>query len=289
MEYFIHLLILICIYMILAQGFNVNFGLGMLFNLAHVASYSVGAYTTALLATDHQFSFATCIVCSTLLAGGFSFFLGAISLKLETDYFSIGTLAFSAIVSALLINWQSVTRGVLGIAGIPRPVIGGFEFSENIDFLCLILAFVVAVQLVMWILFNSAFARGLRGQAEYPFAVSAIGKNVNRLRNVSFFVASAAAGLAGAFFAYYIGYIDPSCFGLNEMIFVLTIVTIGRPGSYWGCCASCVFLVLLPEPLRFIDIPPSVLGPMRQLLYALILLGVVYWNRAKIFPLQRKI
>jgi branched-chain amino acid transport system permease protein len=288
-EYLIHLLILVCIYLILAQGFNLNFGVGMLFNLAHVAAYAVGAYTTALLATDYSFSFVSCLLLSMLLAGVFSFLLGAISLKLSTDYFAIGTLAFSSVVSALLINWKSLTRGVLGIPGIPRPVIGGEEYIENTDFLFLIAAVVVLVQIVMWCVFRSPFSRALRAQAEFSHAASALGKNVALARNYSFFIASALAGLAGSFFAYYINYIDPSSFALHEMIFVLTIVAIGRPGSFWGCIIACFFLVLLPEPLRFIDIPPSILGPMRQMIYAVILFTVVFINRARIFPVQRKV
>ncbi len=288
-QYLIHLLILVCIYLILAQGFNLNFGVGMLFNLAHVASYAVGAYTTALLATDYEFSFVSCLLASMLTAGIFSFLLGAISLKLDSDYFAIGTLAFSSVVSALLINWKSLTRGVLGIPGIPRPIISGHEYLENTEFLFLIGGVAIAVQLFLWCIFNSPFSRALKAQAEFSHAASALGKNVSLVRNYSFFIASAMAGLAGSFFAYYINYIDPSSFALHEMIFVLTIVAIGRPGSFWGCIIACFFLVLLPEPLRFIDIPPSILGPMRQLIYAVILFLVVYINRARIFPVQRKV
>lgn len=289
MEYIVHLLIIVCIYLILAQSFNLNFGLGSLFNLAHVAAYAIGAYTTALLTTDHEVSFFPSALASILLAGSFSFSLGAIALKLESDYFAIGTLAFNSVISALLINWQSLTRGVLGISGIPRPIIFGHEFSDNVDFLYLSIAAAVLVNAVLWCVFRGRFARSLRGLAEFPFAAAALGKNVTWHKSISFFIASAAAGLAGSLFAYYISYIDPSSFALNEMIFILTIVTVGRPGSFWGCIAACIFLVLLPEPLRFVDLPSSILGPMRQLLYAVILLSVVFLNRARIFPVQRKI
>ena len=108
-------------------------------------------------------------------------------------------------------------------------------------------------------------------------------------RNLSFLTASAFAGLSGSLFAYYINYIDPSSFSLTEMVFVLTIVVVGKPGSFWGCMAGAAFLVLLPEPLRFTPMPASILGPLRQLLYAVILFLVVYVNRARLFPTERKI
>lgn len=289
MDYYIHLLILICIYLILAQSFNLTFGMGRLFNLAHVAVYAMGAYTTALLSTELEVSFIPCVIASMLLSGVFALSIGAISLRLEQDYFAIGTLAFSSVISALLINWKSLTRGVLGIPGIPRPELWGIDFADNKNFLLLIAVFVVASQAVLYLFFRNCFGRALRAQAEFEHACLALAKNTQQIRNASFFISSAFAGLAGSFFAYYINYIDPSSFSLTEMVFVLTIIVVGKPGSFWGVIASTIFLVLLPEPLRFLEIPPDILGPMRQLLYAVIQFGVVYWKRETLFPVERTI
>ena len=134
-DYYIHLLILIGISFILAQGFNLTFGVGKLLNLAHVAVYSIGAYVTALLATELQQGFFTCVFASIAVSALFALLIGAISLKLSQDYFAIGTLAFSAVISALLINWKNLTRGVLGITGIPKPQILNIDFNSNINFL----------------------------------------------------------------------------------------------------------------------------------------------------------
>jgi branched-chain amino acid transport system permease protein len=337
-DYAVHLAILVGIYLILAQGFNLTFGVGRLFNLAHVAAYAIGAYTTALLSTgidlsfmghllpdsavapflsllpcqpdacatldDIKISFFTCIIASLVLSGLFAFSIGAISLRLTQEYFAIGTIAFASVISALLINWKSLTRGVLGIPGIPRPrsqlldsvlsrfVIdykGGDFFYNNTNFLILLGVFVVIVQIVCWFIFKSSFARSLRAQAESEVSALALGKQTQFDRNVSFFISSALAGLAGSFFAYYLNYIDPSSFAFPEMVFVLTIVVVGSPGSFWGVMLACFFLVLLPEPLRFLEIDSSILGPMRQLLHALILFGVVYWKRETLFPVERKV
>ncbi|MCB0318715.1 MAG: branched-chain amino acid ABC transporter permease [Bdellovibrionales bacterium] len=288
MEYLIHLGILVCIYLILAQSFNLSFGLGKLFNLAHIAAYALGAYTTALLSTDHAIGTFVCFIASMLVAGLLAILIGIISLKLSQDYFAIGTLAFSAIVTALLINWKSLTRGVLGIPGIPRPEIANIDF-DNLNFLYLSTVLTVLVLLVSYLLFNNAYGRSLRTQSEFEQGAIALGKNTRKLRNFAFFVSSAIAGLAGSLFAYYINYIDPSSFSLVEMIFVLTLVITGRPGSFWGVSLATIFLVLLPEPLRFIDMPSSILGPLRQLLYAVIMFAVVYFNRGTIFPKERAI
>lgn len=289
LEYYYNILIFICIYWLLAQAFNLNFGLGGQFNLAHVATYAIGAYTTALLSTGWSNNFFLVFLLSGLLAGLFALIIGAISTKLSNDYFAIGTLAFSSIVSALLINWRSLTNGVLGISGIPRPTIFGHELVENSQFLLLLVIIVLLIQQIFYFIFRSFYSRQLKAQAEFEPAALALGIKTFFIRQTSFFISAFFAGLAGSFYAYYINYIDPSSFGLHEMVFVLTIVVIGRPGSFWGCLFACIFLQLLPEFLRRVDIDPSILGPMRQLLYALILYTFVYINRARLFPVKRAI
>jgi branched-chain amino acid transport system permease protein len=288
-EYVIHLAVLIGMYLILAQGLNITFGLGRLFNLAHVASFAVGAYTTALLSVEVGTGFFLCVASSMLLSGLLAILLGGIALRLTQEYYAIGTLAFSSVVSSLLINWKSVTRGVLGIPGIPRPELLGIDFYNNTNFLALIVLFAVATQVVFYVLHRGSFGRALRAQAEYNDAARALGRDTGLVRNMGFLVSSATAGLAGSFFAYYLNYIDPSSFSLSEMVFVLTIVVVGRPGSLWGVTFATVFLVLLPEPLRFIDINSAYLGPARQLLQAVILFAVVYINRRSLFPPQREV
>lgn len=288
-DYGVHLAILVSLYLIVAQSLNLTFGLGQLFNLAHVASYAVGAYATALLATDYAASFGVCVVSSVLLSALFALLLGLISLRLSTDYFAIGTLAFSSVISALLVNWKSVTHGVLGVPGIPRPELFGIDFYENSNFLALITTIAIVSQAILYCLYRSPFGRSLRALAEFERAASSLGKDTPRTRNIAFCVSSGFAGLAGSFFSYYLNYIDPSSFGLGEMVFILTIVIVGGPGSFWGVIGATVFLVLLPEPLRFLDISSAYVGPMRQLINAIILFAVVWWKRDKLFPQRRTV
>lgn len=289
MSYIIHLCILICIYLILAQGFNLILGLGNLFSLAHIALYSIGAYCTAIGVKELGFSWWQCLATSALVSGLCALLVGAISARLKNDYFAIGSLALASVVSALEINWKSLTNGVLGIAGIPRPIFSSHELVENREFLTFCFILCVISLLFLFIFWRSAFARKLKAQAESEEAACSLGTNPGMVRNFAFFFGSVFAGLAGGLFSYFMSYIDPSSFALNEMVFVLTIVVVGKPGSFWGVTASTIFFVLLPEALRFIHIPSEILGPMRQLLYAGILFIVVYINRFRLFPMRREI
>jgi len=234
MEYLIHLAILVGIYLILAQSFNLTIGLGRMFNLAHVASYALGAYVTALASTELEMGFGRCLISSALVSGLFAILLGGIALRLAGDYFAIGTLAFASIVSALLINWKSVTKGVLGIPGIPRPEIGGVALYDNLQFGYVVGVLVIVSLTVLYFVFSSPFGRVLRGQAEDQLAMMALGRDVRLINTLGFFIASAFAGVAGALFAYYINYIDPSSFSFSEMVFLVTIVVVGSPGSFGG-------------------------------------------------------
>ena len=289
MDYLIHLAILVGIYLILCQAFNLTFGLGRLLNLAHVASFALGAYATALLSTELQYGTVICLSASMLVAAFFALIIGGISLKLSGDYFALGTLAFTAVVSALLKNWKSLTHGVLGIVSIPRPELFGIDFYDNRNFLCFVVAVDVVVLSLLSLTFYGKLGRTLRAQAEDDNLTRTLGYDTRAIRNDAFIISSLVAGLSGGMFAYFINYIDPSMFELNEMVFVLSAIVVGRPGSFLGVLAATTFLVLLPEPLRFIGIPSDILGPMRQLLHALILFAAVYLNRKTLFPPERRV
>jgi branched-chain amino acid transport system permease protein len=288
MNYALHVGILIGIYLILSQSLNLILGLGQLFNLTHIASYAIGAYTFALLSTYLGINSIICVASALFLNSLLVVLVAMLSIRLEQDSFTIGTLALSLIVGAVLTNYQSVTNGVLGVTGIPRPAIGEIDFTDNVNFFLLTLICTLGCLFVLFIFFQNGFSRSFRAQAEYDKATLALGYNTHCIRFIGLLVASSCATIAGTLFASYVGYIDPSSFNFTEMIFVLTITIVGNtgsfwPGSFWGVVAATIFLVILPEPLRLIVLPPGVIGPARQMFYAIILFGVLCCKRNKIF------
>lgn len=290
MDYLWHLGVMWCIYLILAQGFNVVFGLGRLFNLAHISFFALGAYAAALLSVDHGFGFWSSVGVGACISIVLAFLVGAVSLRLATDYFAIGTLALSAVITALLINWRSLTRGVLGVPGIPRPEIFGVTLDETSHFMVLGSLMALVLSVLQWLIVHGPFGRALRAMAQGEAAVQALGRNVSELRLLAFVCSSVYGSVAGALFAYYMSYIDPSSFTLGEMVLVLTIVVVGAPGSFWGVLgASALLVVVIPEGLRFVPLEPGVLGPLRQLMNAMLLFAVLYFARARLFPRVRQI
>lgn len=93
---------------------------------------------------------------------------------------------------------------------------------------------------------------------------------------VSFVISGMLASIAGVLYAHYISYIDPTCFTLNESIVILSIVIIGGMQKPWKIFLATVFWVLLPEALRFIGLPSSIAANIRQIIYGLALILVIY-------------
>ena len=275
--YLIHLLILIGIYLILAISLQLAVGFAGLLNLGHIAFYCIGAYTSALLAL-HGFPFWFCFLSAGIVAMFFGFLLSAPTNKLKGDYLALATLAFAFVIYALALNWTSLTRGPLGLPGIPRPTLLGISFSNNFSFLILTSIVALISYLIIKKITNSPFGKVLEATRDNELAARVLGKNTFKIKTYALGISAFFAGVAGSLYAHYITFIDPSSFTLLQLIPVLAIVIIGGLASLKGTILATIILVLLPEPLRFIGFPSSVVGPARQMLYALILLLVLIYK-----------
>jgi len=276
-SYFIHLLILIGIYLILAISLQVTVGFTGLFNLGHIAFFAIGAYIYALLALA-GFPFWLCFLLAGIIAMLFGFLISIPTNKLKGDYLALATLAFSFVVYAITLNWMSLTRGPLGLSGIPKPVIFGISFSSNFSFMILTALITLASYYIIKKIVASPFGKALEATRDDELATRNLGKSTFKMKSFALAISAFFAGIAGSLYAPYITFIDPSSFTLMQLIPILCIVIIGGLASLKGTAIATVFLVLLPEPLRFIGFPSSVVGPARQILYALILLLILIYK-----------
>jgi branched-chain amino acid transport system permease protein len=276
MEYILHLLILVGIYVMLSQSLNLSAGFGGMISLAHAGFYGVGAYTAALLSVNYQIPFFLALPVAMLLSGLLALLVSAIALRTIDDYFIICTLGIQVVVFSLMNNWMSLTRGPLGIPGIPGIQIFGIGIENKWTFLLLTLFFVVLIFLFLKKLTCSAFGRTLRALSEDEIFTQSLGKNVYLTKVIAFSVGAMLAAVPGALYAHYISYIDPTSFTVDESIFILSIVIIGGMRNLWGSVIASAFLVLLPEALRFLGMPNSVAANMRQIIYGGILIFMMF-------------
>jgi len=275
MEYVLHLFILICFYTILSQSLNLSAGFAGLISLTHAGFYGIGAYTTAILSTYYGFSFWSSIPLAMLISGFIAFIVSLIALRTVEDYFIICTLGIQVILFSIMNNWMDLTRGPLGIPGIPPIQLFGLRIENKISFLLLSFFFIVAIWFVLHNISRSGFGNTLTAISEDEIYSQSIGKNVYLSKTVSFTLSAMFAAIPGILYAHYISYIDPTSFTVNESIFVLSITIIGGLGNLTGSFFASAFLVLLPEALRFVGMPDSIAANMRQIIYGLILVIVM--------------
>ncbi|MCH8331962.1 MAG: branched-chain amino acid ABC transporter permease, partial [Bacteroidetes bacterium] len=169
----------------------------------------------------------------------------------------------------------------LGIPGIPGIELFGFSLVSKWSFLTLSIFFTALVWLLLANLFRSPFGRVLRALSEDEVFAKSLGKDVYSAKVISFTISAMLASIAGVLYAHYISYIDPSSFTLEESIFILSIVIIGGMRNLRGIFLAAAFLVLLPEALRFVGMPSNIAANMRQIIYGLALILVVFRSARK--------
>ena len=276
MEYLLHLLILVGIYVMLSQSLNLSAGFGGMISLAHAGFYGVGAYTAALLAVNFQMSFLVALPVAMLLSGLLALIVSAIALRTIDDYFIICTLGIQVVVFSLMNNWMSLTRGPLGIPGIPGISFLGITIESKWAFLLLTLCFVALIFFFLQKLTRSSFGRTLRALSEDEIFTQSLGKNVYQSKVIAFTLGAMLAAIPGVLYAHYISYIDPTSFTVDESIFILSIVIIGGMRNLWGSVIAAAVLVFLPEILRFVGMPNAIAANMRQIIYGGILIFMMF-------------
>jgi branched-chain amino acid transport system permease protein len=274
MDYLIHILILGLIYTLFAVSLNVELGYAGLYNFGHVAFFGIGAYTSALLSlagVSTLFSIPLAMVVAGLLGG----LLAVPALRLSGDYFGIATLSFGEMMRLVFLNERWLTKGPMGLPGIPRP---GW-IGEGVAGLPLFLLFAALAVLGAFLLVRhitrSPFGRALKVVREDEYVAQALGKNVLSLKIRAVIAGSVLAGLAGCLWAHYITYISPADFSLNETIMVLLCVVLGGRGTAWGPVLGAFAVIGFQELVRFLPMPADLdrfVAPIQGMVYGGILI-----------------
>lgn len=276
MNYFLHILVMIGIYLPLAYSLNLTVGYSGLLSVAHAAFYGIGAYAFTLLLTGAQLHPLVAVPAAVLLTGLIALGVGTISLRFRGDLFLFVTLGFQMIVFVLLLNWVGLTKGPYGIPGIPRPSFFGMTIRTPMQYAMLALVMNAIILPLLFALYRSPFGKALKALRENEAAASALGINPRRLHIQAFVWSAAFAAIPGAFYASYITYIDPSSFTLKESIFIAATLLLGGSGNRIGPLVGVVLMLLLPEALRFVGLPDAVAHNLREIIYGLLLAVLMY-------------
>ena len=272
MEYLLHILLIAGIYVILTLSLNLIVGYTGLPALGHAAFSCIGAYTSSLLALNMGLSPWIGLMIGACIAALSGAVIGYPAVRLKGDYLALATFGLGVIVYSIAKNWVSLTRGPMGLPGIPGFSVFGFQLSEIWSYLLLVFVFVILTIFVVNRIVDSPFGRILRSIREDEIASEALGKDTTKHKLLVFIIGAFFAGIAGSLYAHYITFIDPSSFTVMESITILLMVIFGGMGSISGSIAGAVILVIFPELLRFLGMPSAIAAPMRQMIYGLLLI-----------------
>jgi len=286
MSYIIHIMILFCLYAMLSLSLNLVVGLSGMFNLGHIAFFGIGAYCSALLAFQ-GLPVILCMFLGALLAGIIGYLIGIPTLKLKGDYLAIATLGLGESIRAVMNNWMGLTRGPMGLPGIPKPTLFSLHIKSAESYLIFVLIFLFLTYLIMEKLFRSPYGRVLKGIREDEFAAAALGKDVFRFKLHALFLGCFFAGMAGALYAHYISFIDPSSFTIQQTIFILIMVVLGGMGNNVGAILGAVIIISIPELLRLFNLPGHITGALKQMIFSTLLILLMLFRSGGILGREK--
>src|SRR5499433_1416739 len=248
-SYYAHLLALVFTNVILASSLRLSLMCGQL-NIGHSAFMSVGAYTSALLAKNLGIPFELSLLGGALLATVVGIVMGYPSLRLRGVYFAMVTVAFVEAIRLIVQIWVSLTRGMSGLSGIPKPSLLGMVLTTKTDQCYLALGLMVVTLLILYKLEYSRLGLIWKSIGMADNLALSLGVNVASYKLLAFVLGCFFAGVAGAFYAHFVRFLFPPEFGFLMATNILVYNIVGGRGHFAGPIAGALFLSLLSEPFR---------------------------------------
>ena len=232
-----------------ALGLNILVGYTGQISIGQAAFLAVGAYSTAILEAKAGLPFYLAILLAAFITSAFGLVFGIPSLRLRGLYLAIATLAAHFITTYVIIHWESMTGGVLGLL-VPTASVFGFPLDSDARIFYVIYALVVPAVLFTKNLFRTRVGRAFIAIRDRDVAAGVMGVSLFRYKLLAFVISSFYAGVAGGLMAHHSRIIFPDAFSLLVAIDYLAMIIIGGMGSILGSIFGAVFMTLLPEVLK---------------------------------------
>lgn len=264
-DYTKRLVVLAGVWVILSVSLNLINGITGQFSIGHAAFWQVGAYSAGIISVQHYANsgitglpwLLLMMVAGAIFAALAGLVVGLPSLRLRGDYLAIVTLGFGEIIRIIVQNQKPLGEAY------------GMNVSPKFQFTWLVWLTAFAAIAICRNLLKSAHGLPFLAVREDEVAASAMGVNVTRVKVTAFLIGSALAGVAGALFAHYEGFISPQQFRMEQSFIILTMVVLGGTGSITGSVMAAVALFYLPEKLR--DMGPVTGGQLLAGTFATVL------------------
>ena len=256
------------LYGLLALSLTLVAGTVGMVSLGHAGLLAIGAYASALLAIE----LAIPVVLAIALAGLVTAVIGTLlvfpAFRMRGHYVSIATLAIGQIVALVILNWNSLTRGPIGISGIPPLAIGNLPLYDAPQAYWFVLVVVIALALLQARILSSHLGRTWRALRDDDVAARSHGVALDRYKAMAFAFGGFGAGIGGAVTAHLYSYINHETFNAQISVLALTIAILGGLGNISGALLGSALLIGLPELFRG-------LAEYRMLIYGVALLLLI--------------
>ena len=267
-DYFLRAGSQVWVYALFALSITIAGGFAGQIVLGQAGALAIGAYTSAILITRHDWNFWLALLAAGLAAGLFQVVLTAPTWRLRGHYVSMATLAAGAVISALALNLPQITEGSRGISSIPRPTLFGQSLGSASSMYWLTLAILVVAIVFASRLGTSRLGRIWAAVREDEVAAASAGLHPASYKSLAFGLGSVLAGIAGALYASQVTFIEPKQFDVSLSVLAVTIAILGGLRAPVGVIIGAAILVGVPELFR-------PLADWRLLLYGVLLLGLI--------------
>lgn len=253
------------VYAIMALSVNIICGVTGQLSLGQAGFMAIGAYATIILSADIGIPLPISVILAGLITAFFGFLIGFPTLKLEGDYLAIVTLGFGEIIRVVLVNLKKWTGGPNG-----KQFTTILTLNPTVAYLVIIGVLTILIILVQNFI-RSTYGRAILAVREDEIAANSSGISVFKYKMLGFVIASFVAGIGGALYAPFIGFVKPDQASFTKSIDFLIFVVLGGMGSTSGSVLAAFVLTYLQEFLRF-------LKDYRLLFYPVILIIVMLFR-----------
>ncbi|HZQ72083.1 MAG TPA: branched-chain amino acid ABC transporter permease [Burkholderiales bacterium] len=248
-NYGIYLLSLWCVYVMAGMGLNLTVGYAGQMSIGHAAFVAIGAYTAAIL-MKAGVSFYLALPLCALNCFIVGVALGFPALRVQHHYLAFATLGFNVLVYLFVRNEEWLTGGTFGISGIQRPGFFGLSLDGSAAFFYFVYGSTILLAGALWGIVRSPWGRAFAALRDNPIRAESLGVNIVAYTLLAFAIGAGFAGVAGAYFAALVQFIEPGPFHLSASLMMLLMVIVGGPGRFFGPMLGAAIVILLPEWLR---------------------------------------
>lgn len=242
-----HVLILILLYVTLGSAWNLLGGFAGQLSLGHAAFFGIGAYSASILASKSSLSPWLGMLLGPLLVLPIASLVGWICFRLRGPYFTLATIAIGEMVRLVALNWRGLTGGAVGV--VIRPSI--FSGTNKMPYYYIILVIAAATVALCYFISRRKLGYYLLAIREDQETAESIGINTTRYKLVALSISASLTALAGAFYANYFLFVDPTVvLPLSLSVEIVLMAIIGGLGTVQGPLIGAILLKLSSEIFR---------------------------------------